>query len=155
MLALSLFYAFIARTTTLSLFDDINKSVFFVLSLLIGYALFAISSIFLMIHVTQKRFEDAFTLKLVLTSLGVTFLLLGAGAVFITTPTLVDIITAAFTLVSLLMLFLTVVFLIKSPTIEYEVFTPKHKPTAIDEVESLYQRGIITEAEYNSRKAKQ
>lgn len=151
---LNLFYAFIARSLTENLFTDINMSVFFVLSLLIAYSLFAISAIFLMIHVTQKRFEDSFTFKLVGTSLIVTFLLLLSAAFFVTSPYTVDIITAVLTLISLLVLFLAIIFMIKSPTIEYEVVTFKEKKAPVDEIDDLYKRGIITEEEYHLRKDK-
>lgn len=151
---LNLFYAFIARSLTERYFDDINMSVFFVLSLLIAYALFAISAIFLMIHVTQKRFEDAFTFKLVGTSLGVTLVLLIVAAIFITPLYTVDIITAVLTLISLAVLFLAIIFIVKSPTIEYESPLPREKKVEVDEVEDLYKRGIITEEEYHIKKDK-
>jgi len=152
---LNLFYAFIAKTTTATLFSDITTSVFFVLSLLIAYALFAISAIFLLIHVTQKRFEDKFTLKLVATSLSVTFVLLVAAAIFVTPSAIADIITAVLALVSVLVLFTAVIFLIKSPTIENEVAVVVAEKVVFDEAEDLYKRGIITEEEYKVRKAKQ
>lgn len=153
--ALNLFYAFIAKRVTATLFSDITTSVFFVLSLLIAYALFAISAIFLLIHVTQKRFEDKFTIKLVATSLSVTFVLLVAAAIFVTPNTMPDIITSVLVLVSMLILFIAVIFLIKSPTIENEIVVSEANQVTFDEAENLYKRGIITEEEYKVRKAKQ
>ena len=148
---INLFYAFIARESTIRLFENVNLSVFFVLALLLGYALFAIAAIFLLIHTTQKRFESDFSIKIISTSLLTTFALLITAGILVTNPKVTDIITLAFTLLSLLALFIAMYFIAKSETIEYDSHRPQKKES--NELERLYKQGLITEEEYNKRKA--
>ena len=150
---LNLLYAFVSKSMTQHIITSLNFSVFFVLALLTAYALMAISSIFLTIHVTQKRFDEKFTFKLVVSSLGVTTILLSVAAVIVTSPKVADIVTAVFTIISMVVLFLGNVFTILSPTIEYGDHpdkTIKHE----SKLDELFKKGLITEEEYKQRKDK-
>jgi hypothetical protein len=150
---INLLYAFVSKSMTQHLFTSFNFSVFFVLALLTAYALMAISSIFLTIHVTQKRFEEKFTFKLIVSSLGVTTILLTVAAILVTSPTVADIVTVIFTIISMAVLFLGNIFTILSPTIEYNEHpdkVTKHE----SKLDELFKKGLITEDEYNLRKNK-
>lgn len=150
---INLLYAFVSKGMTQNLFTSFNFSVFFVLALLTAYALMAISSIFLTIHVTQKRFEEKFTFKLIVSSLGVTTILLSGAAILVTGPNVADIVTALFTIISMVVLFLGNIFTILSPTIEYNELpdkVAKHE----SKLDELFKKGLITEEEYKQRKDK-
>lgn len=148
----NLLYAFVSRSFTSQFFHDMSMSVFFVISLLTAYALMAISSIFLTIHVTQKRFETKFTFKLVVSSLSVTTALLILAAVLLLPRTPAKIVTSIFTIVSMVVLFIGNIFTILSPTIEYGHSQAKPKAGELSKLDELYHKGLISEAEYNQRK---
>lgn len=153
--AMNLVTSFSTRTRVRSYFvdGDPNLSVFVMLAFLLGYALLTIAAIFLLIHTTQKRFEDDFTSKLVGVSLLASLFLLIAGAFILPVKDYTNIVTRIATLGSLGALYLTMFFLVKSDTIERRLLgdtkdTNKRK----EKLEQLYHDGLISEDEYKRKK---
>lgn len=130
--------------------SSLTMEVIFVLSMLLAYTLLTISVLFIMVNEYQTKFPIKFTKLLVGVSLIISALLILVGLFMVTAPTLESTLVAVSSYLALLAFF-GMLFLL----IEEKVPEEKQIPnSALQELERLYARGIITQEEYQTRKEK-
>lgn len=132
---------------------SLEVEVIVVLGLLLGHALFEISALFILLHSIQPRFESKFTRKFVLISLGVALLLLSLVSIFLTSSVLIQVIRAISAILAIGALYISMYLLIEDkPIVEETKVDVPQSLNKLAELDRLYQRGIITKDEYDSRK---
>ncbi len=133
---------------------SLEVEVMVVLGLLIGHALFEISALFILLHSTQPRFETKFTKKFVLISLIIALVLFSGISVFLTQMEIIQIVKTVGSILAIGALYITMYILVEEkPVVEEKSIEVGHQSSRLAELERLYQRGIITKDEYESRKS--
>lgn len=128
-----------------------------VLGLLIGHILFEVAALFMLVQNTQPRFENKFTSRLVLVTLTVSLVMLIAISPFLTANYLGDVLRQVVAVGTIglfyVMLFISVMTTPQEETtIQKEPLSDKDKK--LEELSKLLSRGIISQDEFDLRKAK-
>ncbi|MBN3491216.1 SHOCT domain-containing protein [Acholeplasma equirhinis] len=131
--------------------------VLFTTGLLIAHVLFEIAALFNLVHNTQTKFETKFTKNLTLITLSVSFVLLAAVSPFVTYGDMFSVLKTIAALLAILALYASVFLGIEEKAVKVDpVEAPKVvtslNESKLTELEKLYNRGIITEEEYQTRK---
>jgi len=135
--------------------------VLFLLFTLLAYSLFEISALFLLIHSIKPKFETKVTKTFVGICLSISLLLIiGAGIVNLdwSGDLPVDfagsIVTLIFAYLAIAAFYATLFFFVqdKPQAVQPEVI--RTSSGAVDELDNLHRRGIITDEEYAIRKSK-
>lgn len=132
--------------------NSVEFEVIFVLGLLLGHALFEISSLFLLLHTTQTKFETKFTKRFIMVSLIVSFIFLAAVSPFVTLMKLDSVLRVVFALIAIAVVYISMVLMVKDkPIVSEEPVVVNNQQSKLNELERLYQRGIISDEEYQTR----
>lgn len=134
--------------------NNLESEVIFILGLLIGHVLFEISALFLVIHITQTKFETSFTKKIVLFSLSVSIVLLASVSFLVTEGSFNQILKTVVAVIALIAVYASMYLLIAEKPITEGLEEDQKEKNKLQELEGLYHRGIITQAEYDERKEK-
>lgn len=142
----NILYGIMGNQALTNLLGSTELEVIFILGLLLGHVLFEVAVLFLLLHVTQPRFDYKFTKVFVIVALSVAFVLLIAVSPLVTLVTVQSVLRMIVTIISIAALY----YCIQQMVVERPVETPKmsESDNKQSELRKLYERGIITEEEY-------
>lgn len=148
--AINILYGIVGSEALSGMLGSLEIEVIFILGLLLGHVLFQIAVLFVLLHIIQPRFELKFTKRFVSVSLAVSLLFLILISPLVTFSSFQSIITTVFSLITIAVLYFCVQQMVTDRPLEVETevkgSTNKHQ-----ELTKLYERGIITQEEYDSR----
>lgn len=148
--AFNILYGIVGSQTLSDVINSTELEVIFILGLLLGHVLFEIAVLFVLLHLTQQRFEYKFTKKFVIVALLVSLVLLISITPLVTFMTFQSIIRMVFSVISIAMLYFCIQQMVTDTPIVVEAPT-KAVPNKRLELSKLYERGIITQEEYQTR----
>jgi len=151
----NLLYAIVSRSMISNVVATTEVEVLTLLGLLIGHVLFEVAALFNLVQNTKARFENKFASRLILVTLSVSLLMLALVSPFLTQNTLGAVIRQVVAILAI-GLFYALLYICVKNTKEVETIAPSNqaldKEKLILELHGLYQRGMITSEEYETRK---
>ncbi|MFA7417334.1 MAG: SHOCT domain-containing protein [Acholeplasma sp.] len=148
--AFNILYGIVGSYELSSLLGSMEIEVIFILGLLLAHVIFEISVLFVLLHVTQPRFDIKFTKKFVMIALIVSLVLLVAISPLVTPANFQSIVRMIFSILSIGALYLCVYLMVTEKVDEPEPLLDNIKIKQ-QELTRLYERGIITQEEYEIR----
>ncbi|WP_025724408.1 SHOCT domain-containing protein [Acholeplasma granularum] len=148
--AFNILYGITGSYAVSNIVQSVEIEVIFTLGLLLGHVLFEIAALFILVHVMQTRFELKFTKTFVRVTLLVSAVFLIAISPFVTSFSLQSILRMVFQVIAILATYFAVQQLVfERPAPEVVTNTESNKK--LDELNRLYQRGLISKDEFESR----
>lgn len=148
--ALNILYGITGSSGLSGVFESTDLEVIFILGLLLAHVIFEIAVLFVLLHVTQPRFEMAFTKRFVSIAMIASLLLLMLISPLVTFATFQSVIRIIFSVITIAALYFAISQMVfektEEPEPEVNMLEVKQK-----ELKRLYERGIITESEYQTR----
>jgi len=148
--AFNILYGILGSSSLSNLLGSLELEVLFILGLLLGHVLFEIAALFVLLHVTQPRFDMKFTRRFVIGALTASLILLIAISPLVTYTTLPSVLRMVCAILSIVALYFCIVQMIEEAPVE------ENKPVnqtskKQEELKKLYDRGLITQSEYEQR----
>ncbi|HHX76419.1 MAG TPA: SHOCT domain-containing protein [Acholeplasmataceae bacterium] len=148
--AFNILYGILGSSSLSNLLGSLELEVLFILGLLLGHVLFEIAVLFVLLHVTQPRFDMKFTRRFVIGALTASLILLIAISPLVTYTTLPSVLRMVCAILSIVALYFCIVQMIEEAPVE------ENKPVnqtskKQEELKKLYDRGLITQSEYEQR----
>lgn len=148
--AFNILYGILGSSSLSNLLGSLELEVLFILGLLLGHVLFEIAALFVLLHVTQPRFDMKFTRRFVIGALTASLILLIAISPLVTYTTLPSVLRMVCAILSIIALYFCVVQMIEETPVEEN--KPVHQTSKKqEELKKLYDRGLITQSEYEQR----
>lgn len=148
--AFNILYGIVGSSTISNLINSTELEVIFILGLLLGHVLFEIAVLFVLVHVTQPRFEFEFTKKFVIVALSVSLLILISVSPLVTEVTIQSIVRMVFSIIAIGALYFCIQQMVtvrsEEPVVPTNTLDIKKQ-----ELSKLLERGIITQSEYETR----
>lgn len=148
--AFNILYGILGSSSLSNLLGSLELEVLFILGLLLGHVLFEIAALFVLLHVTQPRFDMKFTRRFVIGALTASLILLIAISPLVTHTTLPSVLRMVCAILSIVALYFCIVQMIEEAPVEEN--KPVHQTSKKqEELKKLYDRGLITQSEYEQR----
>src|SRR5690554_234782 len=116
--ALNILYGIFGSFSLSNLLGSLELEVLFILGLLLGHVLFEIAVLFVLLHVTQPRFDMKFTSRFVMGALIASIILLIAISPLVTYTTLPSILRMVCAIISIAALYFCIVQMVEEPKVE-------------------------------------
>lgn len=148
--ALNILYGITGSSELSGVFGSMDLEVIFILGLLLAHVIFEIAVLFILLHVTQPRFETSFTKRFVGFALIASLVLIMLISPLVTFSSFQSIIRIIFSVIAIAALYFAISQMVVERTEEPEPVVDSLQLKQI-ELKRLYERGIITESEYQTR----
>lgn len=148
--ALNILYGITGTNELSSVIGSMDIEVIFILGLLLAHVIFEIAVLFILLHVTQPRFDTQFTKRFVRIALIASLVLLMLIAPLVTLSSFQSIVRIIFSVLAIASLYFAISQMVVEKTDEPEPVVDSVQLKQI-ELRRLYERGIITESEYQTR----